>query len=248
MALKSRGSPKVPAEVSDQEKYQARNRLVLFTFVAFFLGFITALYLGAAGQTDLQKIPAWLTAIASTGATAISLVAVYLVYQTLEATRETLVSTREMSKDQRRIGEAQIRPFLLFEGQFFHSVDGCVEGYIKLVNYGTAPATKVRIGVDVFIAIYPKEDEEQGAPPASGVLDSAQNLLEVPVVPPNGEVKVPYESFHSLDRESEELTAWFYWSYSGHDGTERYAGTQKTHLFTEADMREFEMRRVSKFP
>ncbi|UWR87115.1 hypothetical protein [Phaeobacter inhibens] len=119
MSLVAPGSPKKPVQEVSQEQYRERNRLVCFGFCSFLLGLATAIYLGAVAQARFQEIPVWLSAIASIGATVVSVVAVYWVSQTLKATREALVLTQEMAIDQKRIGEAQIRPFILFEREFY---------------------------------------------------------------------------------------------------------------------------------
>lgn len=106
MSLIAPGAPKKPEKEPDLRAFQEQNRLVLFTFSAFWVGFLTAMYLGAVAQADFDDVPGWMTAIASVLATGVSVIAVYLVSQTLLATKETLDSTREMAGDQKRIPNA----------------------------------------------------------------------------------------------------------------------------------------------
>lgn len=95
-----------------QAKFEARNRLVLFTVAAALGGFVAAMYVGVFTNSDFKEIPPWVSALASTGATLVSILAVVLVARTLQATRDTLDATREMATEQKTHGDEQLKAAL----------------------------------------------------------------------------------------------------------------------------------------
>ena len=132
-----------------QKDYTSQNRLVVFTAIAGMSGFIFAMYLGAFSKSAFLQIPPWLSAMASILATAISAIAVFLVAKTLRATRETLEASREMANDQRRIGDAQTRPYLLIKSNSTStdSTEDLVKVLIEFNNFGNTPATAMTVSI-----------------------------------------------------------------------------------------------------
>lgn len=105
----------------------------------FFLGMMTGV--PAASQ------PPWISALTSIAAVTISALAVYLVHKTLVATREALDATRDMSAEQKRIGDTQIRAWLhVSEAVFRNEFDS--EIVIRIKNYGATPVDSCFVEID----------------------------------------------------------------------------------------------------
>lgn len=115
-----------------------RNQLLAFLVGGFLLGFVVALYLGAFSGNQYEKLSNWVSVL-------IAAVAVVLVAQTLKATRDTLTATQQMAKDQSRIGNAQIRPWLVVDNADIRGPRHECEPYITLKNYGYEPAVRIRV-------------------------------------------------------------------------------------------------------
>lgn len=157
----------------DNDRQQARNRLVVCVFAALCTGFILAMALGAFfanATTEMKEIPAW-TSLLITGISAlVSAYAVYLVAETLRATRDTLDATRimaadqrQMAKEQARIGNAQIRPWLLVDRFFIEYEDDINQFNVTIKNFGNTPATDVRISLEFCVYEYiDRKDDESG--------------------------------------------------------------------------------------
>ena len=131
-------------------------------YAAFFLcGFVIAAYLswaiswldGLEGTRfrTFKEIPPWISAATSIMATLISAFAVYFVAETLRETKKTLSATIKMATDQKRIGDAQIRPWVM--------VDSCVvetgryddtAAHIVLKNFGPTPARFITIDTHIW--------------------------------------------------------------------------------------------------
>lgn len=127
-----------------------RNQITTASIVAVLTSFVVAAYLGAFAKSELNEIPAWVSALTTVVATLISAYAVYLVGQTLKATRETLEATRQMAYDQKNLGDNQIRPWVLL-----NSFPGIVAGNnfgVKLTfkNFGSTPAKDLKLSAVAF--------------------------------------------------------------------------------------------------
>ncbi|UTS79642.1 hypothetical protein [Phaeobacter piscinae] len=127
------------------------NRLAIAVFLAALSGFTFAQHLGAFSRTDLQEIPPWLTVLSSIAATFISGIAVYLVAQTLNATRETLAATKAMVDDTRRIGETEIRAHLNTARATARVKSGKILTEVEVKNIGRTPATSVSVKVNLIL-------------------------------------------------------------------------------------------------
>lgn len=129
-----------------------KNQVTTAVVAAALVGFVGAAYLGAFSSTSLKELPPWISALTAAVATLISAYAVYLVAQTLKATRETLDATRQMAEDQKRIGDAQIRPWVLVDGfSLNYGVFG--NGFrVAFRNYGVSPAAipSFRVNIDCY--------------------------------------------------------------------------------------------------
>lgn len=119
------------------------NTLVVGVVAGFLLGFIIAMILGALGVLSLGDFPAWLQGVSGVVAAIISAYAVYLVSQTLMATRETLFATKVMLSHQREIGEAQLAPYLIISRKKVVNYQDETVISFRIKNYGTTPALGV---------------------------------------------------------------------------------------------------------
>lgn len=123
-----------------------RNQLISSLFVGVLSGFIFAIYLGAFSSKDYENVTDWLAVLVASVAAGISLYAVRLVARTLKATQDTLAATVQMANDQRRIGNAQIRPWVLASSYSINERD--YDDYTAVIhfkNFGHTPARFVRI-------------------------------------------------------------------------------------------------------
>lgn len=121
-----------------------RNRLVLAVFIALCAGLLLAMVFGALPDVAL-KTDEWVAVSIAAIAAGISGYAVYLVNQTLEATRKTLEVTQAMAKDQKRIGDAQTRAWLLIEKCHVKGLGESPHFIAILKNFGKSPASMVNI-------------------------------------------------------------------------------------------------------
>lgn len=126
---------------SDKETHRLReqlhrNQVLTAVIAAALVGFVVAAYLGAFSTTSLKEVPAWISALTAVVAAVISAYAVYLVAHTLDATRQTLRETK-------RIGDAQLRPWVLVEG--FAVSTGVWGPDIRVLfhNYGVSHASPI---------------------------------------------------------------------------------------------------------
>lgn len=124
-----------------------RNQIILCTFGGVVFGFILAAHLGAFSDEKYANVTNWLAVIVASVAAAISFYAVRLVAKTLKATQDTLSATVQMANDQRRIGNAQIRPWVLVsEYKIEHHgimTAGNYQAVLRIRNFGTTPAMRV---------------------------------------------------------------------------------------------------------
>lgn len=80
----------------------------------------------------------------------LSLAAVVLLWWTLKASRQTLNSTRQMARDTREIGEAQVRAYLSIEKiTYFIDERRHLGVSVAAKNFGQSPATKAQAVVKV---------------------------------------------------------------------------------------------------
>lgn len=124
-----------------RERQNTINTLTVGFSGGVIAGFILSLALGAFNVDEMADVPDWLQGVASITATLVSVYAVYLVAQTLHATREALNETREM----RKIADEQVRAWVLIHK---HEIfPGPQAGRIEFVlkNYGKSPALSISI-------------------------------------------------------------------------------------------------------
>jgi ABC-type nickel/cobalt efflux system permease component RcnA len=120
------------------------NRLVTCSVVSAGGAFVLAIYLGAFAKTEMRELASWVTALAAVASVMVAVVAIMYVAQTLKATRDTLDATRNMAIEQTRIGDSQIRPYIVFErlsNETFEDGIGSVEIVFK--NVGATPASNI---------------------------------------------------------------------------------------------------------
>lgn len=117
-----------------------RQGIAIGVFAGAIIGFLTALFSGAMGLTAITDAADWLQGISSVLAL---LVSVYVVTQVAK----TLSATQEMAEDQRRIGNAQIRPWILAGKPSIirDPINHSSVANIPLVNFGPTPARFVLI-------------------------------------------------------------------------------------------------------
>ncbi|MDT1063082.1 hypothetical protein RM190_14490 [Paracoccus sp. CPCC 101403] len=141
-----------------------RNQIITAVIAAALVAFVVAAYLGAFSRTEFKEIPDWVSALTSVVAAAISAYAVYLVARTLEATKETLKATQEMAADTKRIGDAQIRPWVLLSNYEVINTAFGPEVLARFANYGFSPALQIfyEIKVECYRSVYWIGDNECG--------------------------------------------------------------------------------------
>lgn len=109
----------------------------------------------------VKEIPPWVSALTAVVAAAISAYAVYLVSKTLQATRETLNATQEMAADTKRIGHAQLRPWVLMKRPEITTTEaGAITVNVEFTNYGVSPAKDLNWIMDVECFGHPVEGKE----------------------------------------------------------------------------------------
>ncbi|MBC9245805.1 hypothetical protein H4P12_03545 [Paracoccus sp. 11-3] len=123
------------------ERQDKQNTLTVGAVAGVLGGFILSMAVGAFQIGEIKEVPAWLQGISGMVATLISVYAVYLVAQTLKATRETLDATRKMAEDQNIIGNAQTRPWVIID-RFTEEItrDEFIAVHLKFTCYGPTPA------------------------------------------------------------------------------------------------------------
>lgn len=80
---------------------------------------------------------------------ALSLAAVYLLWETLQASRRTLRATQDMAKDTREIGEAQTTSYMVVEHADIRPLKVGIWVDITIKNVGSTPANNVMAWVKV---------------------------------------------------------------------------------------------------
>lgn len=120
------------------------NRLVTGVVTSAGGGFVLAIYLGAFAKAEMREVASWVTAFAAVASVMVAVAAVIYVAQTLKATRDTLDATRNMAKEQTRIGDSQIRPYIVFDSLSNDTSDVRV-GSVSIVfrNVGVTPASAI---------------------------------------------------------------------------------------------------------
>lgn len=139
-----------------------RNQLLVAVVASCLVTLVLAAYLGAYSSADFENLTDWLAVIIAACAAGISLYAVVQVSKTLLATQQTLKLTQEMAADTKRIGDAQIRPWVLVDR---YDVRGVARGSIIDVwfkNYGVSPASylTLTIAIDCYGDDYNVEGDE----------------------------------------------------------------------------------------
>ncbi len=120
------------------------NRLVTCFVASAGGGFVLAIYLGAFAKAEMRELASWVTALAAVASVMVAVAAIMYVAQTLKATRDTLDATRNMAAEQTRIGDSQIRPYIVFEKLSNETFDGGT-GSVEIVfkNVGATPASNI---------------------------------------------------------------------------------------------------------
>lgn len=156
------------------EKQDRRNTFVVGVVGGVLIGLICAMLLGLIKYSNKadEGITSWIQSLSGITATLVSVYAVYLVSQTLKATQETLQTTQRMADDQKRIGETQIRPWLLVSESSINLVSSIEEEIaIKIKNFGPTPARFITFsthlwedGEDNCSYIFPPQNQHYIAP------------------------------------------------------------------------------------
>lgn len=127
-----------------------RNQLAATALASCLLTLVLAAYLGAYSSADFENLSDWFAVIIAAGAAGISLYAVLLVAKTLKATQETLKATQEMAADAKRIGDAQLRPWLLLDECHLTNHDHGLHIKVTLRNFGYSPASFIEFVTNVY--------------------------------------------------------------------------------------------------
>lgn len=137
------------------------NRLMTSVVASALGGFVLAIYLGAFAKADMKEMASWVTALAAVVSVMVAVAAVIYVAQTLKATRDTLDATRKMAREQTRIGDSQIRPYIVFESLSNETLDGGV-GSVRIVfkNVGFTPASAIVFDSSVEVGELIEIDED----------------------------------------------------------------------------------------
>lgn len=136
-----------------------KNTFVVGLFAGCMVGFILAMLAGSFDVGTIQSVPAWLQGVFSGLATLVSVYAVFLVSETLQATRKTLDATQAMAEDQRKIGNAQTRPQILVNSYcteanyYFDTI------IVAFNNFGNTPATNVIVNAQ--LVFWKSQDVEE---------------------------------------------------------------------------------------
>lgn len=131
----------------DRRWQEARNRCCLYVFVAFVSGFLIAMYLGAFATAENDEVNDWVVAIIAGISASISALAVYYVFHTLKATRETLEASKDMLENQKAIGKLQTQAWIL-PLSLECELDG--EAVFRFKNFGTTPCLNLCYGTRSF--------------------------------------------------------------------------------------------------
>lgn len=171
------------------EKQDRRNTFVVGIVGGVLIGLISALLLGLirySSKAD-EGITSWIQSLSGIIATLVSVYAVYLVSQTLKATQETLQTTQRMADDQKRIGETQMRPWLLVSESSINLVSGLEkEITITIKNFGPTPARFVTFSTHLWqdekdsrFYIFPPQNQHYIAPGQGTLItyDISEGLL-----------------------------------------------------------------------
>ena len=130
--------------VEKKPDYSHQNSVVVGVLAGLMMGFLVALLLNVFQLGKSSEAADWLQAVSSVTAALISAYAVYLVAQTLKATRDTLIATQWMAEQQTRIGNAQTRPYFLLERARSEDRGEKVEVFLLFKNHGSTPATSIQ--------------------------------------------------------------------------------------------------------
>lgn len=132
----------------DQQKQDRRNTLAVGLFAGAMAGFILSMLLGAFNVGKMGNVPGWLQGVFSGMSTLVSVYAVYLVSQTLKATRDALDATIEMAADQKRFGDSETRAWLFAEQgdvRYKSHQQGFMQ--IPIKNFGRTPAMNIKFKI-----------------------------------------------------------------------------------------------------
>ncbi|MGS4916316.1 hypothetical protein [Mameliella alba] len=137
------------------------NRLVTSVVASAVGGFVLAIYLGAFAKAEMREVASWVTALAAVASVMVAVAAVIYVAQTLKATRDTLDATRNMAREQTRIGDSQIRPYIVFDSLSNETLEGGV-GSVSIVfkNVGITPASAIIFDSSVEVGEVIEIDED----------------------------------------------------------------------------------------
>lgn len=104
--------------------------------------------LGAVGIiriNEWKEVPEWMQGVSSVVATAVSILAVWLVARTLKETQHALAVTQRMADDQAKIGDAQTRAWVYVDRWEFLKHKSGLRLYVYFKNYGNTPARNLEI-------------------------------------------------------------------------------------------------------
>lgn len=138
------------------------NRLVICSVFSAGSAFVLAIYIGAFAKSEMRELASWVTALAAVASVMVAVVAIMYVAQTLKATRDTLDATRNMAMEQIRIGDSQIRPYIVFERLSNETFEGGV-GSVAIVfkNVGATPASSITFDSTHEVSEIIELDEDQ---------------------------------------------------------------------------------------
>jgi hypothetical protein len=210
------------------------NRLVASVVASAGGGFVLAIYLGAFAKADMREVASWVTALAAVSSVMVAVAAVIYVAQTLKATRDTLDATRNMAREQTRIGDSQIRPYIVFESLSNNTLDGGV-GSVSIVfkNVGTTPASVIVFDSSIEVGELIQIDEDNHARHST---EHGHRLGEkyCAALSQNSAHTVFDNSIHLTDiDQSENFELWVICQYRNFDRTKTFRETHKFSMFNE---------------
>lgn len=170
--------------------FRVNNTLVVGLFAGCMIGFLLAMFAGAFDVGMMKEVPPWLQGVFSGLATLVSVYAVYLVSQTLQATRDTLTATSQMAEEQKKLGDAQTRAWVLVDSYEATEDGNDLIIAINFKNYGITPATNVILHPKIINHTWEEVDAETGAGFEYISGEEQLRYTSVTTLPPNAIVTI----------------------------------------------------------
>lgn len=204
--------------MTKQPDHTTRNTLTVGLFVGSLAGFFVAMLLGVFKYQGDSSATDWVVAVTAVAAAFISALAVVLVAQTLQATRETLKATQKMGEDQKKSDDLKTRPWLLYTSLEFTFEPRATIANVRFKNFGPTPARQAIFAAKLIGRNYPRPGERNTSP-----VFEYRGLFEKKLhIPPGEEVIYKVTIPENEIMKSDYYTLILEWSYYTHDHTMRY--------------------------